>query len=196
MGYTPESKPVAYTRETAAEGVENALKMLEGRWKLVILFHLFGGQVMRFSDLERAIRLWRELLAIDPRDGGALDGLVDALRRAEHHTDLVAALDERAGLRVGNGDAQGARQDRVWAAKVLGENLGQTASAVERWVGIEQDHGADEESFETLVQLLEREQRWPELAARIEREAEGTADPTPRAALLVRLAAEGGKLSR
>ena len=55
MGYTPESKPVAYTRETAAEGVENALKMLEGRWKLVILFHLFGGQVMRFSDLERAI---------------------------------------------------------------------------------------------------------------------------------------------
>ncbi|MEZ4231016.1 MAG: tetratricopeptide repeat protein [Polyangiaceae bacterium] len=142
----------------------------------------------QLTDLERAIRLWRELLAIDPRDGGALDGLVDALRRAEHHTDLVAALDERAGLRVGNGDAQGARQDRVWAAKVLGENLGQTASAVERWVGIEQDHGADEESFETLVQLLEREQRWPELAARIEREAEGTADPTPRAALLVRLA--------
>lgn len=29
--------------------------MLEGRWKLVILFHLFGGKVMRFSDLERAI---------------------------------------------------------------------------------------------------------------------------------------------
>lgn len=29
--------------------------MLEGRWKLVILFHLFGGKVLRFSDLERAI---------------------------------------------------------------------------------------------------------------------------------------------
>ena len=26
-----------------------------GRWKLVILFHLFGGKIMRFSDLERAI---------------------------------------------------------------------------------------------------------------------------------------------
>jgi DNA-binding HxlR family transcriptional regulator len=26
-----------------------------GRWKLVILFHLFGGKVLRFSDLERAI---------------------------------------------------------------------------------------------------------------------------------------------
>ncbi len=29
--------------------------MLEGRWKLVILFHLFGGRLLRFSDLERAI---------------------------------------------------------------------------------------------------------------------------------------------
>jgi len=35
--------------------VEAALRLLEGRWKLVILFHLFGGKVMRFSDLERAI---------------------------------------------------------------------------------------------------------------------------------------------
>ena len=30
--------------------------MLQGRWKLVILFHLFGGKTLRFSDLERAIR--------------------------------------------------------------------------------------------------------------------------------------------
>jgi DNA-binding HxlR family transcriptional regulator len=29
--------------------------MLEGRWKLVILFHLFGGKTRRFSDLERGI---------------------------------------------------------------------------------------------------------------------------------------------
>jgi len=29
--------------------------MLEGRWKLLILFHLFGERPLRFSDLERAI---------------------------------------------------------------------------------------------------------------------------------------------
>ncbi|QFR34019.1 helix-turn-helix domain-containing protein [Ancylobacter sp. TS-1] len=51
----PASEPVAHTRESAASGVEQALKLLEGRWKLVILFHLFGGRVLRFSDLERAI---------------------------------------------------------------------------------------------------------------------------------------------
>ncbi len=49
----PERK--AWTRVTAAEGVEQALQMLEGRWKLLILFQLFGGEVKRFSELERAI---------------------------------------------------------------------------------------------------------------------------------------------
>ncbi len=44
-----------WTPLTAAQGVEEALKILEGRWKLRILFHLFGGQLQRFSDLERAI---------------------------------------------------------------------------------------------------------------------------------------------
>ena len=29
--------------------------MLEGRWKLLILFQLFGGRIRRFSELERAI---------------------------------------------------------------------------------------------------------------------------------------------
>lgn len=44
-----------YTPITAAEDVEAAIRLLEGRWKLLILFHLFGGKVLRFSELERAI---------------------------------------------------------------------------------------------------------------------------------------------
>jgi DNA-binding HxlR family transcriptional regulator len=44
-----------YTPDSAAHDVEAAFRLLEGRWKLVILFHLFGGKVLRFSDLERAI---------------------------------------------------------------------------------------------------------------------------------------------
>lgn len=52
---SPETESSRWTRTTAAEGVEEALRMLEGRWKFLILFQLFGGQVRRFSDLERAI---------------------------------------------------------------------------------------------------------------------------------------------
>jgi DNA-binding HxlR family transcriptional regulator len=44
-----------HTPESAAAGVAQAFKLLEGRWKLEILFRLFGGNVLRFSDLERAI---------------------------------------------------------------------------------------------------------------------------------------------
>src|SRR5260370_26518971 len=51
----PGSKRPGYTAVSAAQGVEQALKFIDGRWKLLILFHLFGGQVLRFSDLERAI---------------------------------------------------------------------------------------------------------------------------------------------
>src|ERR1700721_1287568 len=47
--------PKRYTPTSAAQDVEAALRLLEGRWKLVILFHLFGGKVLRYSDLERAI---------------------------------------------------------------------------------------------------------------------------------------------
>lgn len=44
-----------YTPSTAADDVTEALSLLEGRWKLVILFHLFDGKVQRYSDLEKLI---------------------------------------------------------------------------------------------------------------------------------------------
>ena len=55
VSHLPESKRSDLTPLSAAQGVEHAFKFLEGRWKLLILFHLFGGKVLRFSDLERAI---------------------------------------------------------------------------------------------------------------------------------------------
>lgn len=44
-----------HTPDSAALAVTAALKLLEGRWKLNILFHLFDGKVQRFSELERLI---------------------------------------------------------------------------------------------------------------------------------------------
>src|SRR5262249_16761721 len=43
------------TPRIASAGVQAALSVLEGRWKLTILFELFGGRTLRFSELERAI---------------------------------------------------------------------------------------------------------------------------------------------
>ncbi len=44
-----------HTPSSAATGIETAIRLIDGRWKLVILFHLFGGKTLRFSELERAI---------------------------------------------------------------------------------------------------------------------------------------------
>jgi DNA-binding HxlR family transcriptional regulator len=73
---------VKYTPESAAIGVEQAFGMLEGRWKFVILFHLFGGKVRRFSDLERAISGISQKMLTQQLRQMENDGIV---RRIVHH---------------------------------------------------------------------------------------------------------------
>ena len=80
--YLPESKAEPLTPSSAAIGVENVLRILEGRWKLVILFHLFGGKVLRFSDLERAIPAISQKMLIQQLRQMEADGIV---RRIVHH---------------------------------------------------------------------------------------------------------------
>ena len=55
VGYSPTGKLEDVTPEMAASGVEGAFRILEGRWKMVIIFHLFDRSTLRFSELERAI---------------------------------------------------------------------------------------------------------------------------------------------
>jgi len=51
----PEGVHPSWTRDTAADGIGAALAIIAGRWKLRILFQLFGGRVQRFSELERSL---------------------------------------------------------------------------------------------------------------------------------------------
>jgi DNA-binding HxlR family transcriptional regulator len=71
-----------WTPTSAAQGVEQALKILEGRWKLVILFHLFGGKLLRFSDLERTIPAITQKMLIQQLRQMEKDGVV---LRIVHH---------------------------------------------------------------------------------------------------------------
>src|SRR6188474_1889702 len=82
VSHLPGSERPEYTAVSAAQGIEQALTFLEGRWKLLILFHLFGGKVLRFSDLERAIpAISQKMLAQQLRQMEG-DGVV---RRIVHH---------------------------------------------------------------------------------------------------------------
>lgn len=65
-----------YTPESAAQEAEAAIGLLDGRWKLLILFHLFDGKVQRYSDLERLIpAISQKMLAQQLRQLEA-DGIV------------------------------------------------------------------------------------------------------------------------
>jgi DNA-binding HxlR family transcriptional regulator len=52
---SPPGERAPLTREAGALEVERVLQVMTARWKLPLLFQLFGGRVLRFSDLERAI---------------------------------------------------------------------------------------------------------------------------------------------
>ena len=78
--YLPRSK--SYTPVTAARDTEQAFKIVGGRWKLVILFHLFGGRILRFSELQRAIPAISQKMLIQQLRQMENDGIV---RRVVHH---------------------------------------------------------------------------------------------------------------
>jgi len=79
--YLPQGKKPEYTADSAAAGVEEIIRMLEGKWKLVILFHLFGGRLLRFSELERAIPAISQKMLIQQLRQLESDGIV---RRIVH----------------------------------------------------------------------------------------------------------------
>lgn len=76
------SKRPDYEADSAAGSVQNLLRILEGRWKLVILFQLFGGRTMRFSELERAIPGISQKMLIQQLRHLETDGVVT---RIVHH---------------------------------------------------------------------------------------------------------------
>lgn len=55
VSYSPTGKLEDVTPAMAAAGARAAIQLIEGRWKLLIVFNLFGQGVLRFSELERSI---------------------------------------------------------------------------------------------------------------------------------------------
>ena len=82
VGYSPTGNLADVTPEMAATGVEGAFRKLEGRWKMVILFHLFDRGTLRFSELEKAIPGVTQKMLIQQLRQMERDGIVT---RIVHH---------------------------------------------------------------------------------------------------------------
>ena len=76
VGYSPTGKLGDVTPDMAASGVEEAFRMLEGRWKMVIIFHLFDRGVLRFSELGRSIPGVSQKMLIQQLRGLEENGIV------------------------------------------------------------------------------------------------------------------------
>lgn len=81
VGYPPKSKVTEEmsSATVAARETEEALKLLEGRWKMVIIFHLFTRPVLRFSELERAIPAVSQKMLIQQLRELERDGIVQRI---------------------------------------------------------------------------------------------------------------------
>lgn len=73
VGYSLKGK---VPPDLAAAGVEEALRIIEGRWKMLILFQLFAHGTMRFSALERAIPAVSQKMLIQQLRDLERDGVV------------------------------------------------------------------------------------------------------------------------
>jgi DNA-binding HxlR family transcriptional regulator len=76
VGYSPTGKLSDVTPDMAASGIEEAFRMLEGRWKIVIIFHLFDRGKLRFSELERSIPAVSQKMLIQQLRDMERDGIV------------------------------------------------------------------------------------------------------------------------
>jgi tetratricopeptide (TPR) repeat protein len=141
---------------------------------------------------ERAIEAYRALLAEDPRDAEAIDGLVNALEgaaeRAQTGADglvtwsaLIEALEKRAE-RPG---AKSAKADLVRRARLIAERLDDTPRAIEAFLAIGARFGVDDATTDALADLHDRAGNYAELTQLLEREA-SAADDAERAADLFR----------
>ena len=104
VSYSPTGKLEDVTPDMAASGIESAFRILEGRWKMVIVFHLFARGILRFSELEKAIP------AASPKM------LTQQLRELERDGVVSRTVYPRAAQgrvpsdRLGKGDVPGARR--------------------------------------------------------------------------------------
>lgn len=73
VGYSLKGK---VPPDLAAAGVEEALRVIEGRWKMLILFQLFAHGTMRFSALEKAIPAVSQKMLIQQLRDLERDGVV------------------------------------------------------------------------------------------------------------------------
>jgi DNA-binding HxlR family transcriptional regulator len=73
--YTNDGDPKTWPR-VSAKFVEDSIRVIEGKWKMVIVFHLLEKGTLRFGQLERAIEGVTQKMLIQQLRDLERDGVV------------------------------------------------------------------------------------------------------------------------
>ena len=140
------------------------------------------------GDAARAIAAFRAVVAEDPSSREAHDGIVQALTAESRWPELAEALERRAAVATSPVDA---RADRLAVARIHAD-AGDLDRALAVLRAIIEDQGASDQLADAEAALLERAERFDELALLLEGEAIRATDPARR----VRVAARAGDVHR
>ena len=124
------------------------------------------GDIARLAEelgqTDRSLGAWRQRLAADAADLGALGALIDLLEKEERWPELIEALEQRAGApNVRHGQK---RADLVRVSRLFERELGDELSAINTWIRVvELDGALETDAVSALTHLYSATGRWREL---------------------------------
>ena len=153
--------------------------------KIALHLRVANLYLEKFSNQAEAIKAFEAILEIDRGNAEALTFLKQMYEKRRDWDRLVAVLRQEIG-RV----ADPAERGRRWAevAKLATEKLKKAAVSIELWGKVLEVNDSDAEALAELEKLYEREKRWEELAAVLEKQAALADDPVKRGVVLSKLA--------
>ncbi|HKE18580.1 MAG TPA: tetratricopeptide repeat protein, partial [Kofleriaceae bacterium] len=130
------------------------------------------GDIARLAEelgqTDRALIAWRQRLAADSGDLGALGALIDLLEKEERWPELIEALEQRAGAAATRHGQK--RADLVRVARLFEREIGDDAAAVATWNRVvELDGGLEGDAIGALTHLYSATERWRELGDLLDR---------------------------
>ncbi len=140
-------------------GRQNELLDVSERWAKLeasvgarrVILGKAANLALQLGQAERALSLWGWCLRDDPKDDEALSLQIEILTSLARHADLVEVFQARA---VVGQDQERRRTDLMAAAAVYAEQLSDLKQAISMWRLIEERFGRDDQTVDSLVDLL------------------------------------------
>ncbi|MES1165496.1 MAG: tetratricopeptide repeat protein, partial [Verrucomicrobiota bacterium] len=153
--------------------------------RLTVLRRLAEAWRQRPEGLDPAADALEQILRIDPRDAEAFQVLTGVYREAKRPVALADLLARQIEL---TDPGEGRTALLRLFAEITDKELDDPAKAYDAYQAVEKAGDRSEETYEALVRLTERLQRWDACVEALDRWADGATDPEVRAEILLHAA--------